>query len=1382
MKARRNVLLVALLVGACSVLCFTNPAAAAIYTWDPSQTGSGSDGGGTWNLGTDWASSGGTGAWLDGSDAVFGVGTGTAGTVTIATGTMVQPNSITFNPALSGNYLITGGSINLPNATSMVITATNAGATISSAMVGSGSGGLTTSGNLTLNGNLSFAGGLTVNSGTLTLTGSNSFGGFYNSDPGKGAGNHTNGNPTVVNAGGVLSFSSSANLPQVNPSWPYQDSNLLQLNGGTLLDTGTGTISTLLQTSLSNNPTFDIQNPGADFIYNWGFSGGGTFFKTGSGALTIAELYQGGVNANVQQGTLVLAVPNTQAVSWVNGVSPGATLKLGATATNAEIWNGIQNMNGTFDLNGYSTGVAGGSGLTGTGTITNGALSPTSTLTFGFVNNGQTGGNSVFAGSIIDGTGKMALAVAYSTAQLTLTGTGNTYSGGTTISAGELQIGDGSTGPGSLPGNVLVSNTAAGALTFNTPPTMSVTASGNISGAGGLTKTGPGLLTLTGNNTYSGSTTLTTGELSAASTASLPGWNVPNMIDVAGNTVLAVQTSGGATAGWSNSQITTLLGNVAWANSTAALGIDTTNGSYTYTGSFSPSIGLAKLGPNALTLTGNINLAGALRLFQRRHGAGQPQRQHGRLYQRRHGAAQRQRHFRRQYHRRRNRRHLSSNGGTLSTGGGNGFASFVYSGSTYYTIGGLGSTLVVNGGTTTLSGTNSYAGVTYTCGGPGQNHCIITPTIVTNGGVLSVASLSNNLPQDPSNLRYQDNYPLQINGGTLLYTGSGADSTYLNTSLTNGMIEVTNPAANPTFNWSVTNSGGTVSVANGGNITFNDNVSNGTLFKTGSGTLTFTGNNTNNSLTVNVVQGTVVMAHNSSNGNHSADWADVSPGATLKFGTNTSYGNYQIDYGINNMNGTFDLNGVSEGFEALNGTGTIVNSNTSATSVVTFGSTPGSGTSVYSDTFAGSITNGAGGLGVLALSVSAYGSGSFTLTGTGNTYSGGTTIGNGVLNIGNGSNSPGSLPGNVLVSNTAAGALTFNTPAAMSITTSGNISGSGGLTKTGPGLLTLTGNNTYSGSTTLTMGELSAASTASLPGWNVPNMIDVAGNTVLAVQTSGGATAGWSNSQITTLLGSVAWANSTAALGIDTTNGNYAYTGSFSQSIGLGKLGTNTLTLTGSYTYPGPTVVSGGTLQLGDGTVPNDVVLSTSNMINNAAVLYNVGGSLTPSYSMSGVGSLTKAGSGTLTFNLANTYSGNTLVSQGTLLVGNNQALQNSTFDTTGTGSLAFSSFTSTPIFGGLTGPNSLSLPSTVTSLTLNLGSGVTQSYSGILGTYNTFGGLTLNISGSGTQILSGANNSIGTISTTLSSGQLGIGNAGRWARGFSPSAAGPSTIPPAAL
>ena len=52
----------------------------------------------------------------------------------------------------------------------------------------------------------------------------------------------------------------------------------------------------------------------------------------------------------------------------------------------------------------------------------------------------------------------------------------------------------------------------------------------------------------------------------------------------------------------------------------------------------------------------------------------------------------------------------------------------------------------------------------------------------------------------------------------------------------------------------------------------------------------------------------------------------------------------------------------------------------------------------------------------------------------------------------------------------------------------------------------------------------------------------------------------------------------------------------------------------------------------------------------------------------------------------ADAFSGNTLVSNGTLVLGNSLALQNSTLDTSGSGTLSFGIFT-TAALGGLTGP-----------------------------------------------------------------------------------------------
>ncbi len=108
--------------------------------------------------------------------------------------------------------------------------------------------------------------------------------------------------------------------------------------------------------------------------------------------------------------------------------------------------------------------------------------------------------------------------------------------------------------------------------------------------------------------------------------------------------------------------------------------------------------------------------------------------------------------------------------------------------------------------------------------------------------------------------------------------------------------------------------------------------------------------------------------------------------------------------------------------------------------------------------------------------------------------------------------------------------------------------------------------------------------------------------------------------------------------------------GAISGTAGFTKYNPGTLILTGANTYSGGTTVSAGTLQVGNGGAGG--VLGSGDIANNAALTFMRSGTVSVSDVISGAGTLTQAGSGTLMLSGANGYSGATTVSAGTLQLG----------------------------------------------------------------------------------------------------------------------------------
>lgn len=310
-------------------------------------------------------------------------------------------------------------------------------------------------------------------------------------------------------------------------------------------------------------------------------------------------------------------------------------------------------------------------------------------------------------------------------------------------------------------------------------------------------------------------------------------------------------------------------------------------------------------------------------------------------------------------------------------------------------------------------------------------------------------------------------------------------------------------------------------------------------------------------------------------------------------------------------------------------------------------------------------------------------SGTLVLTGD-KTYTGGTTISAGTLQLGDGTTN-----GSVLGAITNNASLAVNNGSAQTL--SNDIAGTGALLQSGPGVLTLSGTNSYSGGTTVSGGGL-VGTTSSLQGAITNNSAVTfdqgtsgtyagnmtgsgsltklgSGNVTLSGTNaySGGTTvtAGTLTGTTSSLQGAIT--NNAAVVFDQGTTGTYA--GNMTGSGSLTKSGSGNVTLGGTNAYSGGTTVSAGTLTGTTTSLQGDIT-------NNAAVVFNQATTGTYAGEMTGTGTLTKSGSGMVTLNGNNSFSGGTSVSGGTLVAANNNVLGSGSVDVSGSTLLANSGVT----------------------------------------------------------------------------------------------------------
>lgn len=1189
---------------------------------------------------------------LSGNNTYSGATTISAGTLRLghanALGTTAAGTTVNSGGALDLNGLAIGAEGLTLNGTGVssggaLINSSGTAASLSGAIslaTASSVGGI---GNSTLSGVISGTVGLTkVGAGTVTLNNADTYSGVTTISGGTlalGASGSIVSTPTItVASGGVFDVSASSfalggsqTLVAGRTSGFATDVNGTLSSGGTINPAANGTKGTLTVAggvSLTGG-TLNLDLTGGTFTVGGGVndhvSGSGALNLSGSTTVNVtwtgspvtgtyeiigcASLGSGGT-ANLVEGTgltdgarisfsfdttttpgkVFLVVSGGPApLTWVGGFG-GNAWDIGTTAN----WTNNTTLlaDNFYDLD----------TVTFNDTSANGAVSLGVTVSPGSVtvNNSSTAYSLTGAGKI---TGTTTLAKS-GTSTLTVA-TANDNSGATTISGGTVVVADGGAlGSGAVVNNAALQLDNASALTFNNA----------VSGTGGLTKTSAGTATVGGVNTYDGNTTISAGTLKLGAGSPIPNGagkgnvSVTGTLDLggAGETINGLSGSGtvdnstGAgtvtlTVG-DNDQTSTFGGVIQNTSGTMALtktgtGTLTLNGANTHAGTTTIGAGSVVLG-NATALgstTGGavVSSGAALDLNGQTVGA----------------------------------EGLTLNGTGISSGG-----ALINSSGTAASLSGnitLGSASSVGGsGNTTLSGNISgSSSLTKTGTGTvtlgGANTTWTAGTFTLDGGGVTLTE-----PRALAGTAGANGRATVIKSGTLdlAYTGTANQWT---TSLvsgnsairlgnltmggTAGATSALTASGSPdigfgllggfstTFTYDAANNGGTATIAarwisagtstegtsvlNIGdstattvevdftgaiNATGQTDGYNFRLRKTGAGALRISAANFLPKVTVTA--GKLIVNHANALG-------------ASRTGDGGSANLVTVD------GGTLDLNGFSPSVGGLQDGGVttgVIRNDGGAASTLTVGS------SGASTTYGGLIENG-----VNTVALAKTGTGDLTLSGI-NTYTGGTTISQGVLRVANSDSavSTGDITfaGNSTLSTASGGGarslannITINSGVTAStdggfftLTLGGVISGAGSLTTASINTTELNGANTYGGDTTVIGGTtLKLGASASIA--NSP--IITANGTFDVASVSGGFTLGAAQ----TLKGN------------GTVNGAVTANGTIAPGTSIG-----TLTLNNSPTLSGTTLME---LDKSASPATNDLLVVSGNPLTFAGTL-----------------------------------------------------------------------------------------------------------------------------------------------------------------------------------